>query len=382
MRLFVSVLLSLVALSAWSKNETIDQEINQRLKRIEERINRESIEIKPQDFRWAQWERFERELNFAVAHDPVSEVNFVPDELHSERLNQQLEDRWEEFAFSASSMQLTDSNPVWDELSESMKKFFRYRKEQLYRLARAQMKSGEIRDPLEELYQQAAEKALKSVAANQVNLQVMDPVIKDLTKEIKKLSEKYSKLNPTAEHNNSSTWFVVASGLILTAAGIVFYRMKKKINDDVLNQLHASANQAMPTSTENTLPTSPLVGLKQTSEAVTTDSWMEQLEETLAKQQSLEIQQEQDLRVARDLVTELKNIIGKIQTAQDPETFYLQLEKLGIVTEAIDNFVARQDPLRYAEVPYVMTKLILSLSERIVPDDQKNIQVNTQNVNS
>jgi hypothetical protein len=381
MRLFVSVLLSLVALSAWSKNETIDQEINQRLKRIEERINRESIEIKPQDFRWAQWERFERELNFAVAHDPVSEVNFVPDELHSERLNQQLEDRWEEFAFSASSMQLTDSNPVWDELSESMKKFFRYRKEQLYRLARAQMKSGEIRDPLEELYQQAAEKALKSVAANQVNLQVMDPVIKDLTKEIKKLSEKYSKLNPTAEHNNSSTWFVVASGLILTAAGIVFYRMKKKINDDVLNQLHASANQAMPTSTENTLPTSPLVGLKQTSEAVTTDSWMEQLEETLAKQQSLEIQQEQDLRVARDLVTELKNIIGKIQTAQDPETFYLQLEKLGIVTEAIDNFVARQDPLRYAEVPYVMTKLILSLSERIVPDDQKNIQVNTQNVN-
>jgi hypothetical protein len=210
----------------------------------------------------------------------------------------------------------------------------------------------------------------------------MDPVIKDLTKEIKKLSEKYSKLNPTAEHNNSSTWFVVASGLILTAAGIVFYRMKKKINDDVLNQLHASANQAMPTSTENTLPTSPLVGLKQTSEAVTTDSWMEQLEETLAKQQSLEIQQEQDLRVARDLVTELKNIIGKIQTAQDPETFYLQLEKLGIVTEAIDNFVARQDPLRYAEVPYVMTKLILSLSERIVPDDQKNIQVNTQNVNS
>jgi hypothetical protein len=57
------------------------------------------------------------------------------------------------------------------------------------------------------------------------------------------------------------------------------------------------------------------------------------------------------------------------------------LEKLGIVTEAIDNFVARQDPLRYAEVPYVMTKLILSLSERIVPDDQKNIQVNTQNVN-
>jgi hypothetical protein len=158
--------------------------------------------------------------------------------------------------------------------------------------------------------------------------------------------------------------------------------MKKKINDDVLNQLHASANQAMPTSTENTLPTSPLVGLKQTSEAVTTDSWMEQLEETLAKQQSLEIQQEQDLRVARDLVTELKNIIGKIQTAQDPETFYLQLEKLGIVTEAIDNFVARQDPLRYAEVPYVMTKLILSLSERIVPDDQKNIQVNTQNVNS
>ena len=85
--------------------------------------------------------------------------------------------------------------------------------------------------------------------------------------------------------------------------------------------------------------------------------------------------------MARDLVTELKNIIGKIQTAQDPETFYLQLEKLGIVTEAIDNFVARQDPLRYAEVPYVMTKLILSLSERIVPDDQKNIQVNTQNVN-
>jgi hypothetical protein len=382
MRLFVSVLLSLVALSAWSKNETIDQEINQRLKRIEERINRESIEIKPQDFRWAQWERFERELNFAVAHDPVSEANYVPDELQSENLNQQLEARWEEFTFSATAMQLTDGNPVWDELSESMKKFFRYRKEQLYRLARAQMKSGEIRDPLEELYQQAAEKALKSVAANQVNLQVMDPVIKDLTKEIKKLSEKYSKLNPTAEHNNSSTWFVVASGLILTAAGIVFYRMKKKINDDVLNQLHASANQAMPTSTENTLPTSPLVGLKQTSEAVTTDSWMEQLEETLAKQQSLEIQQEQDLRVARDLVTELKNIIGKIQTAQDPETFYLQLEKLGIVTEAIDNFVARQDPLRYAEVPYVMTKLILSLSERIVPDDQKNIQVNTQNVNS
>jgi len=278
MRLFVSVLLSLVALSAWSKNETIDQEINQRLKRIEERINRESIEIKPQDFRWAQWERFERELNFAVAHDPVSEANYVPDELQSENLNQQLEARWEEFTFSATAMQLTDGNPVWDELSESMKKFFRYRKQQLYRLARAQMKSGEIRDPLEELYQQAAEKALKSVAANQVNLQVMDPVIKDLTKEIKKLSEKYSKLNPTAEHNNSSTWFVVASGLILTAAGIVFYRMKKKINDDVLNQLHASANQAMPTSTENTLPTSPLVGLKQTSEAVTTDSWMEQLE--------------------------------------------------------------------------------------------------------
>lgn len=312
-----------------------------------------------------------------MAHDPVSEANYVPDELHSEKLNHQLESRWEEFTMSASAMQLTEGNPVWNQLEESMRKFFKYRHQQLYRLARAQMKSGEICEPLEELYQQAAEKALKSLATHQVNLQLMDPMIKSLTDELKKLSAHYEKLNPPAEQRSHAPWFLLAAGLISTVAGMMFYRIKKRAS--TLHSTQVLASVTSPDTLPQAQPLNPITEFKQSAKAIPTESWMEQLEATLARQQSLEIQQE--LRTARELVNELKNVIGNIQTAKDPETFYLQLEKLGIVTEAIDNFVAKQDPLRYAEVPYVMTKLILSLSVRIVPENQSNIRLSGENIN-
>lgn len=316
-----------------------DTQLRELLTKIDERLAKERIEVRAADFRWEQWERFESELNFVVAHDPVSEVSDVPTELHSENLNSRLLARWEDLTLSAHSMQLTDNNPVWTELAASMTKFFNHRDQQLYRLARAQMKSGEIRESLEELYQQAAEKALARMPQTQTDLKVIDPVLVDLVAELKKITTSLSP-TPTPSALTPLPWVLTA---VFAAAFIVVLGKRRRTQPTV----------PIPVSTAAVKPVH------------STEAWMEQLEATLQKQQNLEVEQERELQEAREYVRELKAVIKSIQSAKEVDDFYLQLEKLGIVTEAIEKFVARQDPLRYAEVPYVMTKLILSLSDRV-----------------
>lgn len=332
--------LILMLLLLLSPNLRADEsQLRSLLTKIDERLAKERIEVRATDFRWEQWERFESELNFVVAHDPVSEVFDVPDELQSENLNSRLLSRWEDLTLSARSMQLTDNNPVWTELAASMTKFFNHRDQQLYRQARAQMKSGEIRESLEELYQQAAEKALTRMPQTLTDLKVIDPVLVDLVAELKKITTSLSPAS-TPRAPNPMPWGLTA---LFAAAFVVVLVKRRRPQPQVPAQV-------------STAPVKPVHS---------TQAWMQQLEATLQKQQNLEVEQERELQEAREHVRELKAVIKSIQTAKEVDEFYLQLEKLGIVTEAIEKFVAHQDPLRYAEVPYVMTKLILSLSDRV-----------------
>jgi len=179
-----------------SGDEDVLATVSQKLVQIEKHLKDQRIFVAPATFSWPEFNEFQKELMFVVAHDPNGAVaKDTPLELVPSHLTQKLRTSFSRLEASVYQIGPLVRGEEWSLLKGDMEKFFKYREDFLYVPARVMIKSGHLTARLEKL-KQAAEIILKPhETAKNISVRVIDPVIENLSKELNELNVSVNQLH-------------------------------------------------------------------------------------------------------------------------------------------------------------------------------------------
>lgn len=170
--------------------------VSKKLISIEQQLNSQSVLISPETLNWPEIEDFNRELMYAVAHDPNgSPAKDTPVELTSENLTERLKHSWMKLEESVFKIGTLSETTEWNAIKSDMDQFLTLRKDLYYQPARVMIKTGLLSSRIRDLRNAAAQYLTDSQKGKKITFKVSDPVLEELTRELSILNTSVRELD-------------------------------------------------------------------------------------------------------------------------------------------------------------------------------------------
>lgn len=171
-------------------DENVLNAVSNKLTQIEAQLKNQRVIISAAQFSWSEYESFQNELMFVVAHDPSigQKTDEIPADLSPGFLTGKLKETWNKLETSVLHFAGLEQSAEWISFKTDFEQFIKYREEYLYQPARQMIKSGELAKKSEALKKAAMERSQFDSTTKHYSVRVMDPVIENLSKEMNQLN--------------------------------------------------------------------------------------------------------------------------------------------------------------------------------------------------
>ena len=184
---FLSLILSQSSLAEIQQTggDDILVDVSSKLSEINQRLKDQRVFVSSAVVKWPEFEQFQSNLIFAVAHDPHGYIDKnAPGELNPKYLTQKLKESWIELEVSASQLNNHTKSTVWINLKTQVEEFFKLREEGFYQPARKLISSGELIASLKKVNDGAIEYLKQAQTSKHVSVKIIDPVIEKMSREL------------------------------------------------------------------------------------------------------------------------------------------------------------------------------------------------------
>lgn len=364
--IFSAVLLSTQTFARIEKfaDEDVLNKVSTKLTQIEAQLKNQRVFVSSAQFSWNEFETFQKEMMFAVAHDPNAgqKTEEIPAELSPSHLTVKLKETWNKLETSVLQFSDLQQSEEWTSYKTEMDQFFKYRDEFLYQPARQMIKSGDLGQKSEALKKAAMDRSKFDSTAKNYSVRVIDPVIEGLSQEMTRLNHSVRQIKelrdpPKVEkktiYNKELYSELGVFGALSLVAGMVFMLaivglvkvFKKKKPEPVI----------------------------ETNEGFDYSDWLKKFETNLRNFKNVEDKIVENHLEMKHVSDELRDARKKLNLSDNQQDFYQSLDLLNNASPKMEDYFEKVNLKKGTEASRKMVHSIVELCQVI--ESGQNIKV-------
>lgn len=367
---YLSLLISTSSFAGIEKSaeEDVLYKVSTKLSQIENHLKNQRVDLSNVTFTWPEFDNFQKELMFVVAHDPgTQKLDEIPAELSPSHLTIKLKETWSKLEESIFLMEGLDKQEVWLSLKTDVEEFFKLREEFLYQPARNFIKSGQMTKKMNDLKFLVFQHMKTDQSQKKLSVRVIDPVIEGLSSEMNKLNDSVRMLKefrqpPKVEkktiykeelYQELSIFALGASvaGMIFMLMGIgtfKLFRKKKQVQEEEVN----------------------------VTDGFDYSDWLKTFESNLRAFKNVEDKIVENHLEMKHLSDDLRDARKKLNLSDNQQDFYQSLDLLNNSSPKIEEYFDKVNLKKGTEASRKMVHAIVQLCQAI--ESGKTINVTNE----
>ena len=342
--------------------------VSSKLTQIESHLKNQRVDLSNVTFSWPEFEQFQKDLMFVVAHDPgTQKLEEIPAELSPSHLTLKLKETWDKLEESVFLMEGLDQHEEWVTLKTDMEQFFKFRDEFLYQPARNLIKSGQLTKKMNDLKIIASQKMKGDQSQKKLSVRVIDPVIEGLASEMTELNLSVKQLKefrqpPKVEKKtiykeeftqelSLLSLGAIVTGMLLTFMMIGIFKLFRK-------------KAPVPEAEINT------------NDGFDYSEWLKRFEANLRAFKNVEDKIVEDHLEMKHLSDELRDARKKLNLSDNQQDFYQSLDLLNNSSPKIEDYFEKMNLKKGTETSRKMVHAIVQLCQAI--ESGKTINVTNE----